>query len=561
MKRAFRITILFTLVFGLLATNFSLPSPAGAYPPSYSDLRTDGETIVWEVAGSSGHELHGRSVDGSVGLSAQGIYNADVSGDRLVGVGEDAKLRGISLSTRDLLDLPSATVPDALDANPVLDGDRLVWLNKPGSAAPWRILTIDLSGAAAPTVVATLPDNIATDYFGPTHFSGPTLGLEVSGDHIIWAVDIGERYFDDYDPNPDYRWELWSARIGMEPILIVSGTDNSLTGYDVGGTAIVYGIYTPLISESDPIVLVDAESPESTRVLSETGADPTTDGRYVFWTDGSGWNDEWGWPIDEIYGYDISTHSYLGHAFNPNGSNHSAKSSEGVVVWWLWEPNTSVPKVEVREISDILPSVPRPDPGKTDPAWLYFDKTGHYLSYGFKDFWLNSGGLPVFGYPLTREYDELNRDLGEYRTVQYTERQRYEYHPAYAGTPYETLLGRLGAADADRRELDDHPAFAPVDKSTSAGVDYFSATGHTLRGPFRDYWHNHGLEFGDAGVSYRESLALFGYPISEEFVDPDTGLVTQYFERAVFEHHPDNPDPYKVLLRRLGAEEIDNRAW
>jgi hypothetical protein len=52
---------------------------------------------------------------------------------------------------------------------------------------------------------------------------------------------------------------------------------------------------------------------------------------------------------------------------------------------------------------------------------------------------------------------------------------------------------------------------------------------------FRSYWQSHGLEFNDPGISYHESLALFGYPISEEYIDPDTGLVTQYFERARFE--------------------------
>jgi hypothetical protein len=30
--------------------------------------------------------------------------------------------------------------------------------------------------------------------------------------------------------------------------------------------------------------------------------------------------------------------------------------------------------------------------------------------------------------------------------------------------------------------------------------------------------------------------------------------MTQWFERARFEYHPNNPDPYKVLLGRLGAE-------
>jgi len=36
----------------------------------------------------------------------------------------------------------------------------------------------------------------------------------------------------------------------------------------------------------------------------------------------------------------------------------------------------------------------------------------------------------------------------------------------------------------------------------------------------------------------------------------------QYFERAVFEWHPDKPelaDRYHVLLRRLGAEALERR--
>jgi hypothetical protein len=42
--------------------------------------------------------------------------------------------------------------------------------------------------------------------------------------------------------------------------------------------------------------------------------------------------------------------------------------------------------------------------------------------------------------------------------------------------------------------------------------------------------------------------------------DGDT-VLTQYFERAVFEHHPDNQAPYQVLLRRLGVEELQARGW
>ncbi len=39
-------------------------------------------------------------------------------------------------------------------------------------------------------------------------------------------------------------------------------------------------------------------------------------------------------------------------------------------------------------------------------------------------------------------------------------------------------------------------------------------------------------------------------------------VLTQYFERAVFEHHPENAGTeYEVLLRRLGAEMLDERGW
>jgi hypothetical protein len=209
----------------------------------------------------------------------------------------------------------------------------------------------------------------------------------------------------------------------------------------------------------------------------------------------------------------------------------------------------------------------KPLPADTDPGddqhRSFFPATGHSLAYGFKTYWEQNGGLPVFGYPLTIEYEERNPDLGEFRTVQYTERQRFEYHPKHASTPYETLLGRLGVQDAARRGLLDTDPFRPLpaDNRSDANCTFFVQTGHRLCHGFRHYWQSHGLDFGDRGVSFRESLALFGYPISEEFTDPDTGLTIQYFERARFEFHPDNPEPHRILLGRLGAEELRERGW
>ncbi len=101
-------------------------------------------------------------------------------------------------------------------------------------------------------------------------------------------------------------------------------------------------------------------------------------------------------------------------------------------------------------------------------------------------------------------------------------------------------------------------AALPTDRVAGAGSGerFFAETGHTIGGEFRRYYEMHGLEVGDPGISARESLALFGYPVSQPFdeVNPENGerYTVQYFERARFELHPENADPYRVLLGRIG---------
>jgi len=124
--------------------------------------------------------------------------------------------------------------------------------------------------------------------------------------------------------------------------------------------------------------------------------------------------------------------------------------------------------------------------------------------------WEQSGGLPVFGFPLSEEFTEQNPDTGQAYTVQYVERQRFEYHPENTGTPYETLLGRLGLAEAQQRNLLQTPPFQSIANTTVPTCQSFPATGHQVCADFLGYWRTHGLQFGDPGVSSRESLALFG---------------------------------------------------
>src|SRR5438132_14405885 len=82
------------------------------------------------------------------------------------------------------------------------------------------------------------------------------------------------------------------------------------------------------------------------------------------------------------------------------------------------------------------------------------------------------------------------------------------------------------------------PQAAPA--AAQAGIRTFPETGKTVQGKFLTYWNTHG------------GLAQQGYPISEQMQErSDTDGKTyavQYFERAVFEAHPENKAPYDVLL-------------
>jgi uncharacterized protein YkwD len=131
-----------------------------------------------------------------------------------------------------------------------------------------------------------------------------------------------------------------------------------------------------------------------------------------------------------------------------------------------------------------------------------------------------------------------------------------ELHPQNA-PPYDVLLGRLGA-DALAKAGRDWKRFAKAAPDTP---NYFDQTGHAIAPEFWGFWSGHGLEFdGQPGASFDESLALFGLPLSEAAVEvnPTDGrsYLTQWFERARFELHPENAGtPYEVLLGLLTAEQ------
>jgi hypothetical protein len=476
---------------------------------------TDGSTVVWQVHQSqvaeSPRDVYAakltdrRVVPVATGPTDQGdpdidggiVVWADGASDPETGLGVYT-IRGRDLATGRELEIGSAM---GESPRPAISGKWVVWRSQTGGA--WSILARDIGTMGEPfTLVRRVGGSMA--------IQPPS----IDGDRVVWLESV-ERTV---DGKAIWDWQFVTCPVANCTAAVVSETKDSPfvpTSYDAGGDFIVYDAFTP----SHSVTAVDLRT-RTSRALPGNGFRPTTDGRYVFWES---------WQMSEIVdlqGYGIQTVSTFPVSAG-TGFNRRPNTSHGILVW---QRGTGPVEIHAAPIASFLPTARQPDPGTTSPNWLYFSETGHYLSAGFQQFWERSGGLPVFGFPLTEEFSEQGL------TVQYLERQRFEYHPEHAGTPYETEPGLLGTEDATRRGLSRSAAFQPWPGNPPSDGDctFVPETGHKLCGMFRSYWRSHGLEFNDPAISYRESLALFGYPISEEHTDPATGLVTQYFERARF---------------------------
>ena len=101
-------------------------------------------------------------------------------------------------------------------------------------------------------------------------------------------------------------------------------------------------------------------------------------------------------------------------------------------------------------------------PVEPGAAGTWFPETRHTIRGAIARYWQRYGGVAQFGLPLSEEFQEESRDEpGRSYTVQYFERQRFEYHPEYAGTLYEVLLGRLGAEQVGQGAEAPRPVVVP----------------------------------------------------------------------------------------------------
>jgi hypothetical protein len=181
-----------------------------------------------------------------------------------------------------------------------------------------------------------------------------------------------------------------------------------------------------------------------------------------------------------------------------------------------------------------------PAPATAQGTSRTFPETGRAVKGRFLEYWNGNGGLAQQGFPISDEMQERSDTDGKTYTVQYFERAVFELHPQNQ-KPFDVLLSLLGNFNYKQK----YPNGAPNQKASTINARKFAETGKTLGGRFREYWEQNG------------GLAQQGFPISDEFqersdLDGKTYTV-QYFERAVFEMHPENKAPFDVLLSQLGT--------
>lgn len=91
---------------------------------------------------------------------------------------------------------------------------------------------------------------------------------------------------------------------------------------------------------------------------------------------------------------------------------------------------------------------------------------------------------------------------------------------------------------------------APINTVAQDEARYFPETGHWVTGDFLRMYE-----------SVTDPLQVYGFPITDAFqtesVPQNPGMLVQYFEKARFEYHPENPTGLEVMLSPLGEYMYD----
>jgi sugar lactone lactonase YvrE len=121
--------------------------------------------------------------------------------------------------------------------------------------------------------------------------------------------------------------------------------------------------------------------------------------------------------------------------------------------------------------------------GAAKDGCIYYAATGHNVCDEFAKRWEMSGGLPVFGYPISEAFEQ------DGMLVQYFQRARFEHQPGVWPERHDVLLGLLGS---EIYEAKVEPEPEPAPEVTVVATDLAQPRGVT--------YTDHGVYVAEAGV-------------------------------------------------------------
>ncbi len=157
----------------------------------------------------------------------------------------------------------------------------------------------------------------------------------------------------------------------------------------------------------------------------------------------------------------------------------------------------------------------------------YFPETGHSVEGDFYKYFVEHGGVAIFGYPITEWHEDTTTGM----LIQYFQRARLQCMSRLVCNVTVAKLGVEMGFGQPSLPPDPRPADTPFQR-------FFPATGHTTAYAFLEYFDQKGGE------------PIFGYPITEPHYL--NGRLVQYFERARMEWWPERTTGERVALTNLG---------
>jgi hypothetical protein len=210
-------------------------------------------------------------------------------------------------------------------------------------------------------------------------------------------------------------------------------------------------------------------------------------------------------------------------------------------------------EVRIRVLNNSISTIYSSGP---DPGFIY-DEDEDYESLGFPKvegtyrFTLDFDGNAGVANPWRWGFGEPIAPGEEREVVGYVRLRSVDTRVFFVGI-VEEFVRYLWQWESPRSIRVGVPPVGVAPRSTDSSVRYFSETGHNVPEPFASFWDERGR------------IQRFGYPLTEAFdevSETDGGVyLTQYFERARMEDHPDYAGTeYEVQLGLLGTETTRHR--